>query len=389
MVKKTFKRIKPFIILTAYIIACISGFNFLIVQQESILRKYFIVNSQERINKYNAALSDSLSKYFIRENKNSKLEGAADYIKRYGKTSLFEMIFIYRDESGKIKQLTKSGMSTVTKEIFATEKIYPVTIDNGNIPGYLLIVIKEAGTAELEEGLKKYRVISYSLRFLFTLLTVALLVIAFYHTYSAKIKLARDIAEIRASNDGLTGLHTHAYFMKILEGEVGKFKIYNTPIALLMLDIDHFKTFNDRFGHLAGDKVLQEVAKMIKANTRAIDILARYGGEEFAVAIPYVTRSDEGLDRKKRFRMFVREIRTVAERIRKSIELNKVEYLSSTLGVTISIGIAFYYKEYGNATTSHYLVHKADSALYKAKRLGRNRICMDYESKKVISDEIK
>ncbi len=381
MKAKTAKSTKFLTLLLACLILSIAGFSFLILQQENVLRTYFIVNPQERIKEYRESLSNSLSKNFIKENKTSTLPEVMDYLKKYGRTSLFESIFIFKDKDGQTKQITRSGISPVTEEVFTSEVVYPVTIDNGNIQGYLLIIIKEAGAAELQEGLAKYRAISYSLRFLFLLLTAALLTIAFYHTYSAKIKLAKEIAEIKASNDGLTGLHTHDYFIKILDIEVDKFKIYNIPIALLMLDIDHFKSFNDKFSHPAGDKILEEVARLIKTNTRATDILARYGGEEFAVIIPYVTRPNETLDKKERLKIFIDEIKNVAERIRKGAEENKIEFLSNVLNVTISIGAAFYYKKSSDAS-SHSLLRKADSALYRAKALGRNRTWIDFESTK-------
>ncbi len=381
------KTTKFFIILIIYIIVGVMGFNYLILQQENILRKYFIVDPQEKIKENNLSLADSLCKYFVRENKTSTLDDVIDYIKKYGRTSLFELLFVFKDNNN-VRQISKAGVSTLTKATFANEKVYPVSIDNGRIPGYLLILIKETGAAELEAGFRKYKTISYSLRFLFLLLTGALLIIAFYHTYSAKMKLARDIAEMKASNDSLTGLHTHEYFMKALNIEIEKFKIYNTPIALLMLDIDNFKSFNDKFGHLAGDKVLQEVTKIIKSNTRATDILGRYGGEEFAVIVPYVAILSDKLDKKEKLKLFVHEIKNVAERIRRNVESAQIEFQNSPLTITMSIGGAFYYKR-SAGISSHALLHRADNALYKAKRLGRNRVYIDYESSVGIKNPMK
>ena len=379
MRQKAFKSAKFLVALSAYLAVCVIGFNFLILQQENVLRKYFITIPQEKIKNYNASLSNSLCKYFARENKSAGLNQAAAYLERYGRTSLFDLIFIFKDKDGRLKQITKSGISQVTKEALASESVYPVTIDNGAMGGYLLVIIKDTGGAELEEGFRKYAAITYSIRFLFLLLALALLAIVCYHTYSAKMRLARDLAEIRASNDGLTGLHTRDYFMKILEIEVERFTIYNTPVALLMLDIDRFKSFNDTFGHPAGDKVLQEAAKTIKANTRATDIVARYGGEEFAVIMPYVAKTNRRMSKKERLKVFVYEIRSVAERIRKSIEESEINFLSDKLSVRISIGAAFFYRKTA-LVASDYLLRKADGALYKAKHLGRNRVCIDYES---------
>jgi len=377
MNKRLGRKTKILILSTLCIIISITCFNFLIIKQDQILRKYFIENPREKLQEFNTSLANSLSKYFIRENKTSTLPQVIEYIKRYGKTTLFDQVFIFRDEAGAIQQIDAAGQRSVTSQILTSEHLYPAGIDNGKVEGYLAIIIRQEENAELQEGLTKYRVISYSLRLVFLLLMTTLLLVVFYYDYSAKMRLARDIAEIRASNDGLTGLHTHEYFMKALGIEVEKFRIYHAPIALLMLDIDHFKTFNDNFGHLAGDKVLQEVAKIIKSTTRATDILARYGGEEFAIIMPYVGREEEVSEEKRLF-SFAEEIRDIAERIRKNVEDCKIDFASATLHITLSIGIAFYYSRSEHVSAAD-LVERSDKCLYKAKESGRNRVCIDYE----------
>ena len=371
------KQARSYILIIICAATCIAGFSTLIFQQESILRKYFISDPQERMDKFKESLSGSLGKYFIKENRNSGPEEVADYIKRFGRTSLFELVFIFRDKDGSMKEISRSGVTPVTYKSLAGENVYPTTIDGGRTEGYLMVIIKETGESEFEKGLKKYIMISYSLRFLFFLLIAALSMVLFYHYYSAKMKLARDIAEARASNDGLTGLHTHEYFGKMLNIEVEKFRIYHTPLALLMLDIDHFKDFNDKYGHPAGDKILEIAANIIKLSTRATDILARYGGEEFAIVIPYV-KTDAARD-KDALKDFIREIENIAERIRKNAEDYKAEFLPQTSHFTISIGVSFCYKR-SDTITGATLLEKADKALYEAKRLGRNRVYIDYES---------
>lgn len=372
-------RSRFFIIILIYLIIGVIGFNYLIIQQEDILRRYFIIEPRERAKEMSASLALSMRKYFTIENASADIEKVKKNMERYGSTSLYELLFIFEDKDGSLKQMSKTGLATVDNKALDYKWVYPVTVDSGKVDGYLVVMIKEAGEAELKEGLKKYVTISYSLRFLFILLLLALSTIVLYHIYSAKMKLARELAEIKASNDGMTGLHTHEHFMKALEIEVGKFKIYNMPVALFMLDIDHFKEFNDRFGHQAGDAVLKEVSAIIKMNARATDILARYGGEEFAVLIPYVQKTDEIKDPKERLKVFVDEVKNMAERIRESVKEKKVKFLSSTVHVTISIGVAYYFKRFGGAT-SEFLLRKADTALYKAKRLGRDRVSIDYES---------
>lgn len=373
---------KMAILILVYFAVGIAGFNYMIIEQENILRRYFILEPQERVKEFNNSLSGSLSKYFLRENRSSSIRDVENYIKRYGNTSLFELAFIFKDEEGALKEVSKNGITSARDKILSSKWVYPAAVNSGNIDGYLVVIIKEAGQAEVREGLKKYITISYSLRFLFILLLLALLGVLLYHNYSAKMKLARDIAEVKASNDGMTGLHTHEHFMRALEVEVGKFRIYNIPVALLMLDIDYFKKFNDTFGHQAGDEVLKEVAAIIRANTRATDILARYGGEEFAVIIPYVAKQEGKMTPRERLKAFTYEIENVAERIRKNVEDKKIQFLANEFKVTISIGASYYYKKTEHAGSAK-LLERADKALYKAKRLGRNRIWVDYEAQAI------
>ncbi|MBN1526914.1 MAG: GGDEF domain-containing protein [Candidatus Omnitrophica bacterium] len=371
------QKTKFLVLVLICVVIAITGFNFLILKQDQILRKYFIDAPKANIKEFNASLANSLSKYFERENRTATLEEASEYIRRYGRTSLFEQVFIFKAPDGTLQQASKLGITPARADVLASDHVYPATIAGGALEGYLIILIDEMDSEELKEGLVKYRVISYSIRAAFLLLILMLLVIIFYQDYSAKMRLARDMAEIKASNDGLTGLHTHEHFMKALEIEVKKFKIYQTPIALLMLDIDHFKDFNDRYGHLAGDKVLQEVANLVKLNTRATDILARYGGEEFSVIMPYVVR-DEDITKEERLRGFTEEIKEIAERIRTGVEGRAIDFQSNALKVTISIGVSFYYFASDKVSSSE-LIQRADSALYKAKELGRNRVCIDHE----------
>ncbi len=366
------------IFIIASILISVVGFTILIIQQERILRKYFIIDPQERMKVYKTSLSNSLAKYFIKENKAYTVDQVIDYIKKYGRTSLFEFIYLFKDRDGKMQQISNLGMTGVVNAVLTGGDIYPMTIDNGKIDGYLVVLLKETGESELKEGLKKYNIISYSLRFMFLLLIVAFSLIIFYHNYSAKMKLAMQIAEIRASNDGLTGLHTHSYFAKMLDIEVRKFQIYHTPIALLILDIDNFKNLNDTFGHLAGDKILADLSKIIRSSTRATDITSRYGGEEFGVIIPYVEK-DGRLQDRMTLKNYIINIQEVAEKIRKNVEDYRSDFLPPETKVTISIGGSFYYHRTDDASSTN-LLQRADKALYKAKRHGRNRACIDYES---------
>ena len=126
-----------------------------------------------------------------------------------------------------------------------------------------------------------------------------------------------------------------------------------------MCDIDHFKEFNDRYGHLAGDVLLKSIAECLVNTLRDSDIVARYGGEEFAVILPE-TSIDDAL--------------IVAERLRKNVDLLKADYESDTLSVSMSFGIAKL--DAANNLYAADLLKRADHALYQAKEAGRNRCCL-------------
>ena len=132
---------------------------------------------------------------------------------------------------------------------------------------------------------------------------------------------------------------------------------YEKPLCLLITDIDHFKKFNDTYGHQQGDIVLKETARLLKESVRKIDLAARYGGEEFAVILPETD---------------IENAKMVAERIRKKIEEFKVPGQNEPLHVTVSVGVAQYEPE--KDTEKKDFIEHADKALYKAKDSGRNRV---------------
>ncbi len=157
--------------------------------------------------------------------------------------------------------------------------------------------------------------------------------------------------------DAVTELFNRRYFEEALEREVRRAVRYNLPLSLLMVDIDHFKIYNDTNGHHQGDNVLKEVAARITENTRQVDIVARYGGEEFVVILPMTSKT---------------HARLVAEKLRRSVEETKVPGEEVLPGgrLTISLGLAAYPEDASNPTG---LIQAADAALYTAKRRGRNR----------------
>jgi len=166
-----------------------------------------------------------------------------------------------------------------------------------------------------------------------------------------------------AVTDLKTGLYNHSFFMKRLGEEWSKVRRYGGDLGLLVLDIDHFKGFNDTYGHMAGDLVIESIGKVIREAVRESDVVARFGGEEFTVL----------LDRTDRVRTW-----SVAERIRTSIEKTKVAYKGQSLSVTVSVGAATY--RYNVPEVMDDLIINADEALYQAKKLSRNRTVMYGES---------
>ncbi|MBU1170669.1 MAG: diguanylate cyclase [Proteobacteria bacterium] len=160
----------------------------------------------------------------------------------------------------------------------------------------------------------------------------------------------------KAAVDGLTGLFNHDHFQNILSQEFISARRHSHPLSLILLDIDHFKVFNDTWGHQAGDLVLKDVARVLKNSCRIEDIVARYGGEEMVVVLPMAT---------------LYEAKMVAERIRNQVENHHVPHEGQHLKVTVSLGISTLDSTTNSKET---LIRLADKALYRSKASGRNRL---------------
>ncbi len=159
--------------------------------------------------------------------------------------------------------------------------------------------------------------------------------------------------------DEKTSLYNFRYFKRKLQEEFKRAKRYETPLSLIMVDLDDFKEINDCLGHQKGDKVLQELAELLHSTARETDFTARYGGEEFSIILPN-TDSDMAMQ--------------VAERLRQAVSTHRYLKEEKPTTMTISAGISTFPDELGEIRNDHDLIKTADAALYKAKSLGKNRI---------------
>ena len=164
-----------------------------------------------------------------------------------------------------------------------------------------------------------------------------------------------QVLEMLSITDSLTGLYNRSKLDAILSDQLARFKRTQREFTLLMMDIDHFKTLNDTYGHITGDEILAAVARILVQSIRSIDYAARYGGDEFIIILVETT-ADQALK--------------TAERIRSQVENMRYSFRDSTIAVTASIGIVQCQSDDMTATA---VFARADSALYEAKRAGRNR----------------
>lgn len=192
----------------------------------------------------------------------------------------------------------------------------------------------------------------------FMLLFVVLLVASFGFVFMSKDR-ADEVNRRLAALDELTGVANRRSIIAALDRDVGRAIRTREPLAVMMVDIDFFKHVNDTHGHLAGDRVLRNVADVIRSRIRAQDIVGRYGGEEFLVVL--VDTSAQGA-------------RRLAEQLREAVQAASCHWGAQRLAVTVSIGVFGGRLEPGDSWDQ--LIHAADSALYRAKQAGRNRVEM-------------
>lgn len=170
-----------------------------------------------------------------------------------------------------------------------------------------------------------------------------------------KVILYKKVQEM-AIADSLTEVSTRRYFLERFKEEIRRSMRRKSSMSFLMIDLDHFKEKNDKFGHLVGDVILKEIAKILKSSLREIDIIGRYGGEEFSVVLAGIGKVGA---------------LQVAERLRLNIEQSVFKAYDEKVSITISIGVASFPEDGVDEKT---LMESADKALYRAKEKGRNRV---------------
>ncbi|MEO7111258.1 MAG: GGDEF domain-containing protein [Polyangiaceae bacterium] len=170
--------------------------------------------------------------------------------------------------------------------------------------------------------------------------------------------LARQLYET-STRDALTQSYNRRYFLERLTSELAFAQRHKSKLAVLLFDLDRFKSVNDTYGHMAGDEVLRSVSACVGRLVRTEDVFARYGGEEFVLLIRGISHDNVDL---------------LADRVRRAVERNNVSVSGHDLVVTISVGVASV-SELPDGATSDTLITLADERLYRAKQDGRNRVC--------------
>jgi two-component system, cell cycle response regulator len=170
---------------------------------------------------------------------------------------------------------------------------------------------------------------------------------------------AQEAMRVQATHDCLTRFLNHGAILESLDKELARSSREHQPMAVLMTDLDHFKTINDTHGHQCGDAVLREAAERIRSAIRNYDIVGRYGGEEFLLVLPGCQGSDA---------------QAHAERIREALASRPFSACGNALPVTCSVGVS--YRSAPTPADAGSLIHEADMALYTAKRSGRNQVAM-------------
>lgn len=274
------------------------------------------------------------------------------------------------DESSILAHAARTG-ETITHETLAEAglnlKVHPAIAEHFNLKHFAaapMLADREAiGLIVVDAGDKPLRFSGEQLTMLEMFASQAALAINNAYKYQNMVD--------RAQRDSLTRLFNHGHFQETLKTEIDRAERYGNVISLVMLDIDHFKKFNDVYGHQTGDKVLRQTALLLNSLVRVSDIAARYGGEEFAVLLPQTSYE---------------AARETAERLRDGVARKATVNGpgGERLSVTASFGVATFPR---NAKSAAELVSKADEALYLSKERGRNRVTGADDLPEVVVDD--
>lgn len=228
-----------------------------------------------------------------------------------------------------------------------------------NIPVIVLTAIQDmnAKIQGLEKGANDYIVKPFNPEELLARVKVHLNI----KILQDELKQKNELLHKLSITDELTRIYNRRYFIQRLKEEFQRAVRYSEKLALIIVDLDNFKQINDAYGHQCGDKILYQVAKLMKEQLRGCDVLGRYGGEEFIILLPYT-------DCKGAF--------ALSERIRNLIEKYSFKVGKNKINVTLSAGIISY-PEY-KAESYENFIKKADEGLYTAKKTGKNRTCKSF-----------
>ncbi|MFH1836669.1 MAG: GGDEF domain-containing protein [Candidatus Omnitrophota bacterium] len=288
----------------------------------------------------------------------------------YNRLPALTIDFVCDDGKGTMRSILQGVKD---EDLFPADYIFP--IENKKIKGKLIVYDMYVQLKNrFEEDQKTMRITM----FLFIINTILLLTILVYREYSDGLirrqkftESKRRDAEYRTKHDSMTGLCNQTFFKKCIDEEIKKSVDFLRPIVLIMCDIDHFKKFNDTYGHLAGDNIIKTVARAFRNHVRAYDFVARYGGEEFAVLFlgPEPLSDDEAQKNKD---TFLDKTISIAFRLKKAISDTELIVDNSKVNITVSMGISAYCGEEGY--DSKKFIREADNALYQSKNSGRDRI---------------
>lgn len=334
----------------------------------------------ENITKQNLQIIEQLSKEAeVSEQEYSGLK--TEYENSHRELTKYEKLFSLVEEINKNIELSKVGEKfySVITEYFGVDKINYVGIlvvkkkdvidiisfssSNESLIKTIKSLWEEKQTLSNTECFFTEKIYSNLYEYIFIIkhqLTDRLLSQLRFFINETKIGFVRSVlfkeVEELSRIDGLTGLYLRRYFISRLNNELLLASRYNTVFSLIMIDIDFFKKINDTYGHIVGDFVLKELAKLLLQEVKEQGLCARWGGEEFLVFVPYQTQQ---------------QVVELAERIRKNVEDYNFLFQDKTIKLTISCGISFYPQEGKDITT---LIEEADKKLYKAKQSGRNKV---------------